>query len=70
LNPPIEDLLYTLDLCADSLPFDLYLAHIRPIQEIRTILLEHHNRTQKALAQILLFQLYPLRNSNEVRDEK
>ena len=54
--PPIEDLLFTLDLCADALPFDLLTAHVRRIEAIRTILTERRANEQRAPARV--FTLY------------
>jgi hypothetical protein len=53
MTPPLEDLLYTLDLCADSLPFDLQAEHIRRLEIIRQILTE--KRESRPPARILSF---------------
>ena len=42
----LEDLLFTLDVCAEALPFDLHRAHVRRLQRIRTIL-EERDREEK-----------------------
>lgn len=44
MNPPLEDLLYTLDLCADSLPCDLLAEHVRRLQIIKEILTDKEER--------------------------
>jgi len=53
MNPPIEDLLFTLDLCAEALPFDLLPVHVRRIEAIRAILTERRGKEQRAPARVL-----------------
>lgn len=38
----LEDLLFTLDICADSLPFDPQAVHVRRLETIKAILISHH----------------------------
>jgi len=53
MNARLDDLLYTLDLCADSLPFDLLPVHIQRLQTIKDILTNKATPPQRAKATIL-----------------
>ena len=53
MNPQLEDLLYTLDLCADSLPCDLLAEHVRRLQIVKEILTE--KKEARPLARVLSF---------------
>ena len=43
----LEDLLFTLDVCAEALPFDLHQAHVQRLQKIKTILEERHSEEKE-----------------------
>ncbi len=64
MNPPIEDLLFTLDLCADALPFDLLPVHVRRIEAIRAILTERRAKEQRAPARVLTLYRRDEKESN------
>ena len=40
MKSQLEDLLYTLDLCAESLPFDPQAVHVRRLETIKAMLIE------------------------------
>lgn len=52
----LDELFCTLDICAESLSFELLPVHVRRLEIIKTILTEHHQeraRLRPAKARIL-----------------
>jgi hypothetical protein len=43
----LDDLLYTLDICAESLPFDLQPVHVRRLEIVKGILIEHQREQER-----------------------
>ena len=66
MNPQLDDLLYTLDLCADSLPFDLLTVHVQRIETIKEILTEA--RPQRTPAKVLHLCPTPKDQRPELKD--
>jgi hypothetical protein len=54
MKSQLEDLLYTLDLCAESLPFDPQAVHVRRLETIKAMLIEQgREKERKAPARVL-----------------
>jgi hypothetical protein len=65
----LDELFYTLDICAESLPFDLQAVHIRRLEIIRAILSEHQKeKERKPLAPVLSLVERSGRNDATDRD--
>jgi len=54
MNPRLDDLLSTLDVCEEILPFDLQSVHVLRLEAIRAILIEQgREKERKAPARVL-----------------
>jgi len=62
----LDDLLSTLDVCEEILPFDLQPVHIRRLDAIRAILKDHErDKEQRAPARVFTLFRHPSERERE-----
>lgn len=55
----LEELLYTLDFCAESLPFDPQAVHLRRLETIKAILFEHGREEERRASARIIALSFP-----------
>lgn len=65
----LEDMLFTLDICAESLSFELLPVHVRRLETIKAILTEHHKKlAQRSLVSARVLSLVEKMERNDAID--